>query len=336
MNSPLSGDNGSCHVGNRLQLDERIVGWPRYLLASDDDWAMQVPPEILDCVAFVGCKSKKSLDFGGTCFFTAVPATVNTNIFTVYVVTAKHCISEIDLRSTDGLVHLRINHKNGSSVNAAVPIRDWVFHPTSPDTIDVAVLPLQWSEEFQHTIFPVEGFITKERIAYRQFGTGEEVLIPGLFHQHSLKARNIPVVRTGTIAAMPDIPVECKWATMDAFLIDTRSIGGLSGSPVFACFSGMRAIEGGRARLRAGFPQFACIGLVHGHAEEYKVNSGIAIVVPYWRILEVLNQASLRERRDAAAIEHDRQVANGIVPDTGPIPCIDGMLILDDPPPSEP
>jgi hypothetical protein len=44
--------------------------------------------------------------------------------------------------------------------------------------------------------------------------------------------RNIPVLRIGTIAAMRDEPLRTQYGYHEAFLVEARSIDGLSGSPV--------------------------------------------------------------------------------------------------------
>jgi hypothetical protein len=49
----------------------------------------------------------------------------------------------------------------------------------------------------------------------------------GLFSEHQGAERNIPIVRVGNIAAMPEEPVlTTSWGAIDAYLIEARSIGG--------------------------------------------------------------------------------------------------------------
>ncbi len=129
----------------------------------------------------------------------------------------------------------------------------------------------------------------------------------GLFIHLAGSARNLPIVRMGNIAMMPDEPVPTRTGAIDAYLIEARSIGGLSGSPAFV-----------RRTVSAGIGRSYLLGLMHGHwdvppearddevaqADEEaqgKVNMGIAVVVPATKILEVLNQPALvaiRNTRD--------------------------------------
>lgn len=65
-------------------------------------------------------------------------------------------------------------------------------------------------------------------------GIGDEVLMVGLFTKRYGYRKNIPIVRGGIISAMPEEPIEDQETgnLYDAYLIEIRSIGGLSGSPV--------------------------------------------------------------------------------------------------------
>ena len=66
-------------------------------------------------------------------------------------------------------------------------------------------------------------------------GIGDELITVGLFTQRHGAQKKIPIVRSGIIAAMPDEPFEDQntGKPYHAYLVEARSIGGLSGSPVF-------------------------------------------------------------------------------------------------------
>src|SRR5206468_4181773 len=96
--------------------------------------------------------------------------------------------------------------------------------------------------------------------------------------------------------------------------VECRSIGGLSGSPVFVVPGFIRYIDG-RVRTATGDPQrqFRLLGLMHGHfglkldpGERERVNMGIAIVPTYNKILEVLNQPFIMDK-EAEAIERHKK-----------------------------
>ena len=133
----------------------------------------------------------------------------------------------------------------------------------------------------------------------------------GLFIRHSGKKKNIPIIRAGNIAAMPEEPLYSNaFGDMDAYLIELRSLGGLSGSPVFLHLYGTRRMKDGSNVMALGGHQFYLLGLLHGHwdldsaiqdviTEDYqqedkeKINTGIGISIPSIKILEALNQDSL-------------------------------------------
>ena len=93
---------------------------------------------------------------------------------------------------------------------------------------------------------------------------------------------------------------------IDAYLVEARSIGGLSGSPVFLNLGIVRYIDKQVKHAQVG-PIFYLLGLVHGHYDVptanidnneedaveslsvERVNTGIAIVVPMHKIQEVID-----------------------------------------------
>ena len=141
-------------------------------------------------------------------------------------------------------------------------------------------------------------------------GIGDEVFLPGLFRFHHGTNKNIPVIRVGNIAAMPEEPVQTANGKIEAYLIESRSIGGLSGSPVFVYLGNWRLIDN-EWRQASGFT-FTLLGLVHGHWDtdeadidvfiqdtnrQRSVNMGMAIVVPVEKILETIKQPMLQKKQ---------------------------------------
>ena len=178
------------------------------------------------------------------------------------------------------------------------------------------------ANELDHRVFPIAGFATKEKVELEKIGLGEETIIAGLFAPHHGNTKNIPIVRIGSIAAMPEEKVITRIGQIDAYLVEARSIGGLSGSPVFVNMGIMRD-RGGVLEIEKrvdgtrSLGTIYLLGLMHGHYDEEKVNMGIGIVVPATKILEVINQeAALREEkrlRERHALEN--MPAMDILPD---------------------
>lgn len=310
-----------------LQSDYRLGGKIRYFALVEEGSLMQVPPEVRKCVVFIGYKAGDGrLKLGGTAFFVSIPAR-ELELYFVYLVTAKHIIDKAQKKSIDQKVYLRANFKDGSTRTVGVPIDDWMFHARDA-SVDVAAMrmPLPIDDTDFLSIPAHDMAITDEIIRKEGIGVGDEVFLTGLFTRHRGRERNLPIVRTGNIAMMPEEPVWTQMGFMDAYLVEARSIGGHSGSPVFVHLSGMRE-RGKRVRFRGRI--FYWLGLVHGHwkldmlntdvlMEDFvtgePINMGIAVVVPVSKIMEVLNQKTLAEERKT--IEEREQAKRMPAPDS--------------------
>lgn len=282
---------------------------------------MQVPDEVKKCVVFIGCRTKEAISWGGTGFFIGIPTKELKDKQFTYLITAKHCIDGIKESSIDQKVLIRMNLKSGSTQIIEFSVDDWKFHPTEQNTVDVAILQWVPSAIFDYLVLPVEGMIVSEKVIEEQsVGAGDEVFITGLFRLHVGTKRNLPIIRTGNIALMPEekVPVK-KLGLIDAYLIEARSLGGLSGSPVFLYLGVIRNLNGKIAHVQGTKGgAFHWLGLIHGHWDvdesmidsiledsfnRTSVNMGIAIVIPAIKIMEVVNQPIFSKYRNQAEQE---------------------------------
>lgn len=266
---------------------------------------VRVDDLIRKTVVFVGDANNKPFVPHGTGFI--VVTEVEGKAFQS-VVTAKHVI--------DGLgpfIHLRLNRRDGSAEVIPLTVERWVSHPDT--RVDLAFCP---------TVIPKDQFdimhVPIEEVPASRFGLGDEVLIPGMFVQRMGEARNLPIIRTGTIAALPEEKIQTQYGAHEAYLIEIRSIDGLSGSPVFAVTSLMQITDrkiGAPANL-----EFQFIGVLLGHDEVMNpkdrvailpngkaldegvrtfLNTGIGIVAPVSLVIETVKQPSAEAARAAAA-----------------------------------
>ena len=270
---------------------------------------MIVPDEIRECVIFVGyAKPGGEMELAGTAFLLG-KSLPGTDLSVTYLVTAKHVLKEIEERG-GYRVALRVNVIGGGYRWIDAPFEHWVYHPEM-DLIDVAALHITLPPDCDHKYWPIASSATPEVIATEKIGLGNEAFLVGLFHQHCGTQRNIPIVRVGNIAAMPEeMVMTTKWGAMHAYLLEARSIGGISGSPVFAYVDQQR-----HGVFNSG-AKFFLLGLMHGHWDKpssggddatadslphlEKINTGIAIVVPFATISEVLEQRAFREMEASA------------------------------------
>lgn len=291
-------------------LDQRLGGIDKYYLGNIDEALMLVPDEMRKCVVFIQYRSTEEFRLAGTGFFVSVPSSIPERWY-VYLITAKHVIKKIKEKSIDNKVYIRINQRdNKSSKLIHSDLTGWKYHPSEPN-VDVAVLP--WAPDssiYDFRSLPSEMAVTQEVITKEGIGCGDEVFITGLFGSHYGKQKNLPIIRIGNIASMPEEKVAIRdLGEIEAYLIEARSMGGLSGSPVFVHIPGIR-----KGLLTLGKEPTYWLGMVHGHYEfpelasldvlsaddltKLVINMGIAIVIPCTKILEVLNQKELSEARD--------------------------------------
>ncbi|MGC2109682.1 MAG: hypothetical protein WA655_09205 [Candidatus Korobacteraceae bacterium] len=299
--------------------DYRLGGELHYYF-GDPAETMRVPEEILKCVVYLYSQDGDSDEERraiGTAFFVSVRSKTMEGVHP-YLVTAKHCVVGPMKR---GRLFVRINTVEGSS--AYVELKDgWIF-PDEPSA-DVAVLPFALPPEI-HERFDFRGiaearFATPAKHAEHEIGIGDEVIISGLFTRLRSKPINHPIVRFGNIAAMPiEHLVDTKTALdYRAILVEVRSIGGLSGSPVFV-YLGPERVPPSKAR-RPDKRFLMLIGIVRAHWEHEekgiafkgsafsdeldKVNWGIAAITPVSDLMSVLYGDELMARRKEADNEY--------------------------------
>lgn len=273
-----------------LLEDHRLGGEIRYLLTENPRALMQIPPEILKCVAFLAYFNGAEYEFIGTAFLVLRKSAINH----VYLVTAKHSIENASFNGRSD-IFLRFNEKNGGARWVKTEVPNWHTHP-SDESADVAIHECPWDPQYDHLAYDVDSIRSRAQMKSMVLDVGTDVFVTGLFHPHHGRTRNIPIVRVGNIAAMPEEKVNTqRYGDIDAYLIEARSVGGLSGSPVFAYVDQSQTVLKGRGVLRGG--GFSLMGLVHGHFDVPPTKlDDIAIVVTGDKILEVLNQPEILEK----------------------------------------
>lgn len=290
--------------------DARLWGADRWLIGVPAKNAnMRVADDVLHCVVFIGAKISRDgverFHLGGTGFFVSVPGDEPDSLL-VFLVTAKHNIEKAK-QFGDGDLYIRLNTVDGryGLVKISIP-----WHYSEDEAVDIAVLAITPPHDiFEYRHIFLDTFANEEVLDEYGIGIGEEIILPGLFTQRQGNKRNIPIVRSGIIAAMPDEELEDLDTGLPyhAYLAEVRSIGGLSGSPVFAMLPA--------GRRHAGVPtgyRGILIGLVRGHWDlerrpmEYgdepmeAMNMGIAIITPIKELINILfGEEITRLRKEA-------------------------------------
>jgi hypothetical protein len=305
--------------GTSYGVMERVTAVPR------------VTRGLLDAVVFVymsAVDAKESNPVGATGFLVSYPfRDPEMGLAHLYAVTNSH----VALKD-GGTRAIRLNKIGGGTETVLVRPDQWHHH----DDADVAVAVLDLDQgRMRLADVPTSWFVTCEQIEERQFAEGDECLIIGRHFGLDGTERNTPAARFGSISIMQPEPLHHDkfGRPEESIAVEARSLSGFSGSPVFVWQAPplgppvyKDALRGGQASLIGKWEvvvrshlesPFAFLGLTWGHMNGRRalagpaadasagekaliLNSGIMLVVPAWRIRELLETEELAEMRDQA------------------------------------
>jgi len=269
---------------------------------------MRVPDHILKSVAFIGARNEDGDPvYRGTAYFISVPGAYGDPSW-IFLATAKHIADRL---GSDFIV--RVNRKDGTPLVMDGTGSKWWHHPTDPDGVDAAVTtfgpPLEIGRSLDSTTLPLAMFATDAVLKKQNIGIGDQLFITGLFAYLQKTSRNLPIVRTGNLAMMPGEKIPFASKKLEAYLLESRSISGLSGSPVFVRntvnFHGMDG-ENNPVVSHMTSGTFYFLGSMIGHwdapedgvyVHAEKVNMGISAMVPAQKIVEIISHPELVEMR---------------------------------------
>lgn len=292
-------------------VDRRCGGKPRYSLCPPKDGLMRIPETLLNTTIFLGGKDEHGqLHYRATAFLVGMPSKIN--IGWSCLVTARHNI--VKATEAYGNIYVRINTKDGAALD--IEINETWAYPEA-DSADVAVIPFGMIYNLNPEVLaiPHDWFVTQEVIQERGIGPGDDLIVMGLFSSHVGTARNLPIVRSGNIASMPHEPLidPNTGDPYDAYLAEVRSIGGLSGSPVFVqLHSATRQEVPLVVDQQVGGQPYYLLGLIRGHWKRYadadfsgdedfgdselvQLNTGVAIVTPIAELLPIFETKRFRD-----------------------------------------
>jgi hypothetical protein len=305
---------------------DRRLGVERWYASPPLDYLMRVPDDLLKCVVFVGrtvadASGARRPRYEGTAFFVGMPSERVPEVMFTYLVTAAHVA---DMVEADFWIRQNRGDQGAVMVRPGDGDR-WTYHPNGK-VVDVAVMSWPMPADMDHVALPTEMMLGNPQAFVKSgIGVGDEVFLMGVFPTAYGVSRNTPIVRKGNIAMLPEDKVRTKMGDMDAYIIEAHSLGGISGSPIFAretiALAGRIAYNHGedepvqRTMQTAG--TFYLLGLMHGHwqLDPADVDSpywrtpttgqpvfhiGLSVVVPAVKILETLNHPELVSHRKQA------------------------------------
>jgi len=261
--------------------------------------------------------AKNGLNDGGTGFLVAVPAEKYPPHSAIYAVTNSHVITHSEKH---GCKVIRFNTRDGNTEILKTENKQWIHHPEHDD---IAIMRLPFKEGIKSYYIHANAFITQDDIHEHNIGPGDDTYMIGRFSGHSGKKNNLPCVRFGNISMMPyeSIFQRERMHEQECFLIETRSLTGSSGSPAFLYipptadrpeYDILKTFQ----KSRQWFLGINC-GHIHLSEKIYKnitgqntqkacknftvpINSGQAMVIPAWRIYNMLYSDDFINDRESA------------------------------------
>lgn len=234
----------------------------------------------------------------GTAFIVGYPVPGKPDKFVPLIVTAKHVLAG---RMT---VVGRFTGKPGVQP-VSVPYDLTALRKSgdlwehSDEDVDILVFRTPSFPQTEYTPVPLNLVASRELFAQEDVKATDRVVFPSLLTNFPGTNRNYPVVRDGSIALIPEEPV---------ILINAMSIPGASGAPVFL-WPGPRLKAG---RFAIGGTQPLLLGIMEAYVNSwpqvlvqvepnasipvFTANSGIAVAIPSWRLLEILQRDDVGKR----------------------------------------
>lgn len=320
------------HACRRTHSGRVVEHWTR-------DSMPTIPPNILDCAIYLYPTAKHAEDgvgAGGSGFLTILPVG-NQDKPTVGVLWAVTCSHVVDRDKGNSPV-IRLNNRNGAFEVVELETDAWIHH----DTDDLAVTAIALSaQHHQFKGIPPSLFVEKDSPQW--FPTGADAFMVGRFVKRDGRQKNLPAVRFGNIAqqASEEETVELEGGLkQESFLVEVHSLSGYSGSPVFAYFPFPTPPEEKSDLVKQGLvPEYGnahvrFLGVDCAHIKDYarvldrheqetefmvKLNTGMAAVIPAWKLAELFEQEEVVAIREQFEEEYRQMdVSAAAVPDATP------------------
>lgn len=235
----------------------------------------------------------------GTFFTVSIPRMQdNTVAYDSFFVTAQHVVNGALHSSSTSSLRMRLNLAQGGTVDFDISEDEWQL-PTDL-AVDLAVarwpgdgrLPASDQLDFATLIFNGLNLAVRSKVERLEIAPGDEVVFPGLFSEHpGADERILPIVRTGNIAALEAGEVSTPLGLQRVHLIEARSLGGLSGSPVFVNIGASRFVNYELVHSRGDRPSVLLLGVVSGHWDRNDmVHMGIGFVTPVDDLVALLDR----------------------------------------------
>lgn len=273
---------------------------------------MRINNEFRKCVAFVGILAQGRFTPLGTGFLCGLE---RDGYRFVWVATAAHVVDQ----TWGNDVAIRLNTVGGGTTVYSVAKAVMFRHPAAEN--DVILIPILIRPEIEYAMLALDrAQLIEARRDFWDIDLGDEVCAIGLYTSHHGAERNIPIIRIGNVASLLEEKVRCQEGDyVEAYLIELKTIAGLSGSIVFivppptifrdgqvlhrqgdmpplplGMLIGYHVLESREDQIPV--PRFPADDLEDGqHRPQGELNTGFGIVVPIERIIDVVESAQVTD-----------------------------------------
>ena len=231
-----------------------------------------------------------------------------------------------------GFSVIRLNKQDGSTEIIPFSREDWVYFPEE-ERDDIAISPIIKVNNKIHKIsfMGTSMFAGNDMLKEYDIGIGDDVFMIGRFMDHDGGTINLPSCRFGNISVMPTkIPQDTGYDEGLSYIIDLHSRTGFSGSPVFVYRPVGGHLEEMDIKTRKPIPIeknfFLLLGIHYSQfPEKYETDvgpfkgittgmSGMTLVIPAQRILDLLLTPALSDKRKEGDIEMEKRFSETGLP----------------------
>jgi hypothetical protein len=276
--------------------------------------------QVLDCSFYLYPSiedAEQGGRFGGCGFIIGAQMPNHPEMFILYAVTARHVVE-------NGARTLRLNTRDGKVDVRDTQLSDWILSET--DDVAISLIDLEASRHRFH-FFPSTEFITSQQLRNRRITIGDDVVLVGRFVSHGGRQSNHPTVRFGNIAMMPVEPIwmgdndDGTQRFQDGYLVEIRSIPGYSGSAVFyhdprrsdppkvgqlMATHWLLGVDVSHIAQEQYVQRFDGVDWVDDENQRIISNTGMAIVVPSCKIIDMLKAPECKKKIAHLEMEHER------------------------------
>lgn len=279
--------------GNPIQLKDASL--PRI----DDnvlDTAIYLYPDVVSAIS--------GSSAGGSGFLVNLPIPDKPDHSYVVAISNRHVVE-------NGNPVVRLNTKDGFTAVYDLLEPSWVMHDGGQDLAAHIIKVDPERQKFRG--LGVRSILTKERSEELDVGPGTDVFMVGRFIHQDGNQSNVPTVRFGTIAQMPSIVTDSATGRgNESYIVECRSIGGFSGSPIYLHAEPGHLNNKTQSRETRGYSGYlVAVDWAHSGQTEFVYNAlgeetqmyvesstGLAMAIPSWRLLELLNDPNLLAQID--------------------------------------